>query len=82
MRSPCLFDRMMEKNDGIRIAQCDGKKRFDNHEQAAKVAARKSRRHEIRPRVYRCQYCGGYHVGSGNISNTRRRIKTKGAVDE
>jgi hypothetical protein len=61
-------------NDGIKVAQCDGKERFDSHEQASKVAGRKSRRHEMRANVYHCRICGGFHIGN----RPRFRKKTLG----
>lgn len=40
-------------------SQCEGKQRFDRPDLAHKAAKRKNGRS-----AYRCNYCGGWHVGS------------------
>ena len=42
-------------------AQCDGKFRFPNRTVADKAASHSKNAH-----AYRCQHCGGFHVGGKN----------------
>ena len=49
-----------------RISQCTGKVKFDTFTMAEQVASRKTRRHEMRPKPYRCRFCGGFHIGNSN----------------
>jgi hypothetical protein len=46
-------------------AACDGKIRYapSQAEQAIKAAARMRRAHHGAIRAYRCECCGGWHVG-------------------
>ena len=45
----------------LRVAQCDGKKRFTS----PKLAWRVGRRKKAPTRdTYRCEFCGGWHLGN------------------
>lgn len=46
--------------------QCAGKHRFEDGGLAKKVASRASSRKDARVSAYRCQSCGGWHVGNSN----------------
>lgn len=57
-------EHMKEQKVYDKRAQCTGKERFDSHERAQVVCESMRRRHTQRaPQVYRCVYCGGYHIG-------------------
>jgi hypothetical protein len=46
-----------------RIAACEGKERFATAQLAHRIARRRQAR---KPGVmYRCKYCGGWHIGRG-----------------
>lgn len=53
-----------------REAQCDGKFRFANRSVADKAA-----RHTKNVDVYRCQHCGGFHVGQSDQRGKRQLRK-------
>lgn len=45
-------------------AQCLGKERFETYERAAVVRdSMRRRRTQRNPQIYKCVYCGGYHIG-------------------
>lgn len=46
------------------IASCAGKVRFETYSRAEEVATRKTRRNALRPAVYHCANCGGFHIGN------------------
>ena len=47
------------QQDQDRAAGCIGKHRFDNPQKAHEVAEKA--RHRVE--VYRCRFCGGWHIG-------------------
>lgn len=53
------------------IASCDGKVKFDTYDLADSVAKRRTRRNSLRPAVYHCLFCGGFHIGNGKPKLTR-----------
>lgn len=55
--------------------QCTGKVKFDSFEQAEQIAYRKTRRHELKPKVYHCTYCGGFHIGNNNRLHARLKLR-------
>ncbi len=52
-------------------AACVGKVRFETFTQANAVAKRPTRRNSLKPSVYHCQFCHGFHIGNG------KRVKGK-----
>lgn len=46
------------------LASCQGKERFETYSMAAHVAHRPSRRNQLRPAIYHCAQCGGFHIGN------------------
>jgi len=57
------------------VAGCIGKERFETRDQAERVRKRMARNHSHGRHVgvYRCDYCGGWHIGSSNERKRRRR---------
>ena len=45
-------------------SSCEGKERFDTYSQAASVLKQVLRRHKSSTVAYRCDKCGGFHIGS------------------
>lgn len=54
---------------------CEGKHRFTNGQIAHKVAAEQRRRRDTRSEAYRCEFCGGWHVGVSVIPKKQRGIR-------
>lgn len=54
-----LFD---EHSDHERAAGCDGKEPFATHAMALKVANRPRIKNPVKLKVYRCRFCGKYHI--------------------
>lgn len=54
---------------------CEGKRRYDTKTSAQDHLAALTRKGATRARiqVYKCRYCGGYHVGHKIGSGGRRR---------
>lgn len=46
---------------------CNGKQRFDNIKLAKDIVKKQSRRRDLKFNIYRCEWCGGYHIGTENI---------------
>ncbi len=59
-----------------RAASCTGKERFETRDMAGHVLKRMgmARRNGRHMGVYRCQYCGGWHIGS-TFERKHRRNK-------
>lgn len=49
--------------DVFAAAACTGKERFDSFELAHHVLSRNTRK-TTRRQAYRCQHCGGFHLGT------------------
>lgn len=50
----------------FKLTSCDGKQRFDSRSEANAVNERRKRRHNrdaAKSNVYRCKFCGSYHIG-------------------
>lgn len=47
-------------------SQCLGKHRFDDRGLTIKVSVQSARRGSLKPNVYRCKNCGGWHIGNSN----------------
>jgi len=65
-----------------KIAGCVGKVRFDSARLAHEVAKPRHRRGRTRGtpirdqrEVYRCPYCGGWHVGQRRVNLNLRRFE-------
>lgn len=57
----------VEGTDMLRVAQCEGKKRLSSPQIAWRVGRRKKGHAKAKPRdVYRCEYCGGWHLDRPN----------------
>lgn len=57
-----------------RTASCRGKERYASAQLAAAVLRRRKRkRHNAALGTYRCQHCGGWHIGSPLNSTWRKR---------
>jgi rubrerythrin len=54
---------------------CTGKERFETRGRAESVRKRmmRSRRRGPHMRVYRCEYCGGWHIGTSFERKHRRQ---------
>lgn len=50
---------------------CEGKIRLNTFAQAEKVAAKSAHRHHEQFHAYRCDRCGGYHVGESSERKNR-----------
>ena len=72
MKSP--VDRFVSEisREDKRASSCDGKECFESMSLAMAVANRPNRLH-CRRSPYRCQHCGGYHLGTPSLSKKRRR---------
>lgn len=46
------------------LYSCQGKARFSTYSQAAAVAGRRTRRNNLRPGIYHCLFCEGFHIGN------------------
>lgn len=57
---------------------CDGKKRYATHEEALRDAVYLQRRGHVHMRAYRCQFCGGHHVGHMPQKNVRAMMQARG----
>lgn len=57
------------------IASCDGKVKFDTFDLAESVAKRRTRRNNLRPAVYHCQFCGGFHIGNSKPKQVKQDKK-------
>jgi len=53
------------QTDRMATAQCTGKARYESPVTARQVQARSGKRSGKRPKVYRCEFCGGWHLGRG-----------------
>lgn len=62
--------------------QCTGKVKFDSFEHAEQIAHRKSRRNDLKPRVYHCIYCGGFHIGNSNRLQAKQRRRYHALQEE
>jgi len=58
---------------------CDGKKRYDTHEEALSDAIYLQRRDRYPMRAYPCQFCGGHHVGHMPRKNIRAMAQARAA---
>lgn len=57
-----------EREQVLELAQCDGKDSFDTFALADQVARKTKRdKHKADIRVYRCDHCHKYHIGSNAI---------------
>lgn len=63
--------------------KCQGKERFKTFHMAERVSKLSARRHEkLRRHAYRCDECGGYHVGSSMGPKERRPMLPYPSLDE
>lgn len=63
-------------------AQCEGKHRFPSGLEAGRVVRRSNRaRGGPRRQAYRCNVCGGWHIGSTVGKIMRDRLLEKLALD-
>lgn len=44
-------------------SQCEGKFRFQTHEAATLVIKKSQRKRHQAMNAYRCEFCGGWHMG-------------------
>lgn len=59
----------------VAAAQCTGKHRFADAGLAKSVAKKTSARHDATTTAYRCEFCGGWHVGNINVTQKGSRKK-------
>lgn len=55
------------------LSGCFGKQAFESISVAMKAAPRREEKSRIR--VYKCHFCGKYHIGSVPRSNSRQKTK-------
>ncbi len=56
-------------------SSCEGKERFDTYAQAASVLKQVRRRHKSSTAAYRCDKCGGFHIGSQGKRRTEFEVQ-------
>lgn len=59
--------------DWLVKTQCFGKHRFEDGGLAKKVARQSAKRKESKASAYRCNTCGGWHIGNGNGKKLSQR---------
>jgi hypothetical protein len=69
---------MHHRSVNIRLAQCEGKKRFASFSLARKVAHRQHGRCKVKLAAYACKFCGGFHVGTHRSRDPRRPCQEEG----
>lgn len=64
----------MKKRQAPPVTSCEGKERFTSAHLAHRIAARRNKNRAAkddrfeRQSVYRCGYCGHWHLGHTNVS--------------
>jgi len=66
--------RIENEKREMRLAACAGKQRFDTPAMA-NHAMRAIRNKDGKHGVFKCEFCGGWHVGSGIVPKVSRRLK-------
>lgn len=61
--------------DWLAQNQCLGKHRFDDGNIARQVAHRQAKRKDTKSGAYRCETCGGWHIGNSRSMNKNFRKK-------
>ena len=46
---------------------CNGKQRFENIKLAKDIVKKQQRRRDLKFNIYKCDWCGGYHIGTESI---------------
>jgi hypothetical protein len=52
----------LTNDEARKLCGCEGKARFDSAPLAQKVAKRRTERGKV-GHAYRCEFCGGWHIG-------------------
>lgn len=63
----------------VRRVACGSKKRYASQEEAGRHAGAARYAYGGYFAVYRCRWCGGFHIGHANEA-TRRALRERGAV--
>lgn len=61
----------------LALYSCTGKERFDSFSQANAVAKRATRRSSLKPDVYHCTHCGGFHIGNKKKKPLSKKIEAR-----
>lgn len=67
---------IMSSKRRIRRKSCEGKKRYDNEAEARKQCNWFWYERDARLNVYKCKFCGGFHIGHPD-RKTKRAIAAK-----